>query len=94
MRVIMHVFHAAQSYNLQGLVTCRAGAAKITGVEINEHMSAVAQEVMFRNGYGHSCCIINKDVRTVKVCPADQGSMSLSEQAHLCIFEVRDLTCL
>lgn len=65
----------------------RAGASKVTAVEINEHLCDVAADTFCRNGYAHCCTVINKDVRLLKV--ESDTEVGLAERANLCVFEVK-----
>lgn len=70
------------------LSPCRAGASKVTGVEISQHLSDVAAESFVRNGYGLQCRVINKDVRHIGLNSADEPETGLEQKADLCVFEV------
>lgn len=63
----------------------RAGADRVTGVEISQHMHQVALETLTRNNLAARCAVINKDVRKLS-CGAD-----LPRKADVCIFEVKCL---
>lgn len=87
-----HVRHEAQLDIQAEVCEClqinrRAGAAKVTAVEVNEHICDVAAEVFSRNGYAHCCMAVNKDIRSVKVDSATLEA-DLTEKADLCVFEV------
>ena len=71
-----------------GLLICRSGASRVTGVEINQHMSDVATQCVLINGYGRHCTIINKDLRRVNVSAEGVLGGDLLQKADICIFEV------
>ena len=71
----------------------RAGADRVTGAEIGQHMCDVAAEAVVMNGYAAKCLMINKDVRRIDVAAkADGTPPDMEQKANLCMFEVR--TCV
>ncbi|CAL8464828.1 g4363 [Coccomyxa elongata] len=76
---------------LLSLMAARAGADRVTGAEVGQHMCDVAAEAVVMNGYAAKCLMINKDVRRIDVAAkADGTPPDMEQKANLCVFEVFD----
>ena len=77
---------------MYGAHACRAGADRVTGAEIGQHMCDMAAEAVVLNGYAGKCIMINKDVRRMDAAAKLDGiPPDMEQKANVCIFEVR--TC-
>ncbi|KAK9917705.1 hypothetical protein WJX75_007354 [Coccomyxa subellipsoidea] len=73
------------------LMAARAGADRVTGAEIGQHMCDVAAEAVVLNGYAGKCIMINKDVRRMDAAAKPDGTPpDMEQKANVCIFEVFD----
>jgi hypothetical protein len=84
---------------LLSMMSARAGADSVVGVELNGHMCDVAEQVISANGLSDKCIILQRDSRRMFAATSeglmrgrkpDGAAPELTRQADILVFEVFD----
>ncbi|CAD7701540.1 unnamed protein product, partial [Ostreobium quekettii] len=88
---LLTVLDAGAGSGLLSMMSARAGAGKVVGVEISPHLCDTGEEIVIMNGFGGVCKMINKDVRHVSSANRPNNNPpDLDGKAQILVMEVFD----
>jgi len=76
---------------LLSMLAARAGADKVTAVEMSQHMCDVGEEAVVMNGYAEKILFLNRDARRMDVVRKPDGTPpDMERKADILVYEVFD----